>query len=54
VIYAIFDKEFKGSFLENNPDIYTPGIKDNYFSIKLFWLWFVNGVVQAFFILISA
>ena len=34
VIFAVFDKEFQGSYLEKNPRYYTPGLKDNFFNLK--------------------
>ena len=49
VLYAIFDKEFDAPDLEKNPKQYAPGLKDNYFNLKLFWYWIFSGVIQAFF-----
>lgn len=54
VIFAVFDKEFDGSFLEKNPKYYKPGLKDNYFNDRLFWKWFFSGTIQAIFITLTS
>ena len=39
MIYALFDKEFKGDFLADNPYLYIKGKMGMVFNAKLFWGW---------------
>ena len=50
VIYAIFDKELEESQLLNNPKFYRVGLKRIFFNFNVFVVWFIKGVIQAFFI----
>jgi len=52
VIYAVGDKEFKGSFLARNPVYYKPGLTDEFFNVRLFWRWFLGGTSQALVIML--
>lgn len=47
VIYAIFDKEAKGSFFIHNPSSYFQGPKNELFNVRIFWMWIFFGVWQS-------
>ena len=48
IIYALYDKEYKGRDFLTNPEYYSIGLKNLYFTKRIFWLWIVFGVWQAF------
>lgn len=54
IIFAVFDQEYEDELLEKRPDLYTPGIYDKYFNLKLFWYWFASASVQSIFIALTA
>ena len=47
VIYAVLDKENKGSFFINNPQTYTLGLKNKFFNVNNFWRWIFFGIWQS-------
>ena len=51
VIYAVLDKEEKGSYFLKNPHAYFQGPNNKLFNVKIFWLWIFFGVWQSAFLL---
>ena len=47
IIYAILDKESKGSFFLQNPDTYLQGPQNKLFKLTNFWKWIFLGVFQS-------
>lgn len=47
VIYAILDKEGKGSYFISNPREYFQGPQNLLFNVKVFWMWIAFGVWQS-------
>ena len=47
VIYALFDKERKGSDYLKSPDLYSLGPKDMLFNKLKFWSWIIYGLWQS-------
>ena len=47
VIYAVLDKEEKGSFFLKNPNTYFQGPTNKLFNVKVFWQWIFFGVWQS-------
>jgi len=47
VWYALFDFEFPKHVLFMNPSLYKPGIKNEFFTKKIFWRWILYGSIQA-------
>ena len=53
IIYALYDKEYKGRDFLTNPEYYALGLKNQIFTRTNFWLWIVQGVWQAFLVCFS-
>lgn len=47
VIYAIFDKESKGSIFMNNPKLYNLGRENKVFNVVSFWTWIFFGFLHS-------
>ena len=47
VIYAVLDKEEKGSYFLVNPVSYFQGPRNLLFNVKVFWLWIFFGIWQS-------
>ncbi|KAL4432018.1 hypothetical protein ABPG74_017754 [Tetrahymena malaccensis] len=48
VVFALFDKEYKGKFLQQNPyPYYLGGILNEYFDKKTFWQQFLIAILQS-------
>jgi len=45
VMFAIFDEEFSGGFLENHPELYVKGLKDSLFNSIVFIGWIFSGAI---------
>lgn len=54
VIYAVLDKEEKGSFFLQNPHAYFQGPQNKLFNVRIFWQWILFGVWQSGLILFFA
>ena len=54
VIYAIFDKEEKGSFFLKNPHSYIQGPQNKLFNVRTFWQWIFFGFWQSAFLMFFA
>lgn len=54
MIYALFDKEYLGSYLEVHPEYYLAGPKNEHFNYERFWRWFFSAFVQSFFVPVFA
>lgn len=46
-VYALMDKEFSGTYLTRNPQLYAQGIKGLLFRKRVFWTWMFMGVWQS-------
>ncbi len=47
MIYCLFDQELDSWVLLSNPSYYFVGLKNLYFNLNIFLIWFFYGIVQA-------
>jgi hypothetical protein len=45
MFYALFDKEKSYKELFEDPSNYEPGLKSQYFSTKIFWMWILEAAL---------
>lgn len=46
-VYALMDKEYSGTYLTRNPQLYIQGIKGLLFRKRVFWTWMFMGIWQS-------
>ena len=46
-VYSLMDKEYSGTYLTRNPQLYAQGIKGLLFKKRVFWMWMFMGVWQS-------
>lgn len=51
MIVALFDKEFHGDYLADNPYLYIHGMMGNIFNALLFWKWMAISAYQSLVVL---
>ncbi|CAG9332358.1 unnamed protein product [Blepharisma stoltei] len=51
-LYAVFDREMDYEVLQSSPSYYRPGLNNELFNMKLFWLWMLEAIYQSVIILI--
>eukprot|EP00927_Polykrikos_kofoidii_P087127 TRINITY_DN9960_c1_g1_i1.p1 TRINITY_DN9960_c1_g1~~TRINITY_DN9960_c1_g1_i1.p1 ORF type:complete len:1119 (+),score=148.26 TRINITY_DN9960_c1_g1_i1:74-3430(+) len=55
MVYALMDRaRVDLSHLESNPSMYAPGIRKEFFNLRVFFLWFIAAVLQAIWVLALA
>jgi phospholipid-transporting ATPase len=51
ILYAVFDHELENDELLQNPAHYKLGLDGNLFKTSRFWLWIIEAILQALFVL---